>query len=264
MPDTTGGGGDVIIGAVDVNGTFKPEDKMRSGVTLAAGDTFDLTAIGYDLAIIKELGDSLLNGTSNSQPCCNLFTVLATALSKPELAGFCDSVNNAGIYGANDINDAEDLLTIFDPFFSGQVSVGAVIWTLQVINSNGSFISTDCGGTGNNNFVPYGINRNQRYSYETGSTVMTTVNELSAVTLFMLYPNPVTGKTLNLNFTTTQEVDLSIQVYDVLGQTVLAKDLGTVQGNFQTAVSTEGLTSGVYTVALSDGNHTELRKVVIR
>ena len=58
QPDTTGGGGDVIIGA-DADGIFKPNAVSRYGVTLQVGDTFDITAVGYDLTVIKTLADSL-------------------------------------------------------------------------------------------------------------------------------------------------------------------------------------------------------------
>ena len=154
--DTTGGVGDVIIGG-DADGIISPSDLSRYGVTLADNDTFDLTAIGFDLAVMQNLTDSLLNGTalngSSIDPCCELFIYMAIGLSQPAVAGFCDSVNNAGIMNGSDVQGIEQILDIIDAFSTGQASVESMIYTMNVINTNGGSISVDCGGTGGTNFV---------------------------------------------------------------------------------------------------------------
>ncbi len=261
MADTTGGGGDVIIGAVDATGVFKPQDKSRYGISLAVGDTFDLTAVGYDLPIIKTLTDSLLNGYSGANKCCEIFVLMAAALGEPSLAGFCDSVNNAGIFNSNDINDMEDVLVIFDAFSTGQVSVGSMVWTLQTINNNGQYISSDCGGTGANNFVPYGVNRDKKYGYVADNSVA--VRQLSDVSLFMLFPNPVVNNTLNLNFSTTKETTLTINVVNTLGERIISKDLGTMNGDYYSTLSFENVPAGIYMVELTDGKNSQTQKVVV-
>ncbi len=261
--DTVGGGGDVVIGAVISNGVFQPQDKSRYGISLAVGDTFDLTAIGYDLAIIKTLADSLLNGhTNGTTPCCNLFAIMSNLLNQPALAGFCDSVNNAGIHNANDINSMEDVLVIFDAFATGQVSIGSIVSTMQTINSSGTYISTDCGGTGANDFLPYGIHKNKQYGYITDNAIA--VRKLSDVALFMMYPNPVTADVLNINFTTTQTVDLAINVYNTLGKRVATKTLGMVNGDVATSLDMSILVAGVYVVELTDGQNSETHKFVVK
>jgi len=260
--DTTGGGGDVIIGAVDINGVFMPQDKSRYGYSLVAGDTFDLTAVGYDLPRLKKLADSLLNGYAGPQPCCDIFGVMAVALNEPALAGFCDSVNQAGINGAADINGMEDVLVIFDAFSSGQVSVGSMIWTLQTINANGSFISTDCGGEGANNFLYYGVNKDEKYGYEAGPAVA--VKKLSDVSNFVMFPNPVNAGVLNINFSTFKQVDLAVNIYSTLGQQVVSQNLGTVNGNLNTTVSTGHLSAGIYYVELTDGHNSETHKLIVK
>jgi hypothetical protein len=261
-PDTTGGGGDVIIGA-DLDGVFMPDDISRYGVRLHAGDTFDLTAVGYDLAVIKNLADSLLNGVDpgSGKPCCGLFGVMAAFLGEPALEGFCDSVNNAGILNSTDIDGMNEVLTIFDVFSSGQTSMESLLSTLDIINSNGTFISPECGGTGVNNFLPYGINKNAKYGYDREGTIA--VQKLSDVSLFMLFPNPANKGAVNIYFTTQKEVDLTINLFDALGQRVHHQTLGNVSGDFNTTIPVNNLAAGMYYVELTDGHSNQMLKVVV-
>ncbi|MDC0231518.1 T9SS type A sorting domain-containing protein, partial [Aureispira] len=243
-------------------GVFIPGSLNRYGVTLSAGDTFDVIAIGYDLSIVKTLTDLLLNGSSGGTPCCNLFPIMAIALSQPALAGFCDSVINAGVFGSADVNDMNDVLTVFDAFSSGQASLNSVLYVMQTINGAGVYISTDCGGIGSNDFLPYGFNLAAKYGYAVELT--TIVEKLSDVSLFMMYPNPVKGSDLNIMFTTTKEVDLSVNLYDALGQRVYAHILGNVSGDQALQIPTNNLPSGTYSVELTDGYSNQIRKLVIQ
>lgn len=259
-PDTTGGGGDVVIGT-DADGIFMPNNQSRDGVTLAVGDTFDVTAVGYDLQRIKLLADSLLNGrNAQGTPCCDLFGLLAIFTNQPAIAGFCDSMNNAGIFGANDINGMNEILVIFDVFSSGQTSVASIISTMEIINSNGSNIPAECGGTGANNFVPYGVNKAKRYGYVKDMDVA--VQKLSEVSLFVVFPNP-TDNFIHVNFTTERTVDLSVRLYDAMGKQVKGQELGSVNGNTQTTLELADLPAGIYTLELTDGTANRLQKVVI-
>ena len=55
--DSTDGqpSGSVIIGS-NVSGIFVPDNLGRYGVSLNAGDTFDVTAVGYDLSLVSFSG----------------------------------------------------------------------------------------------------------------------------------------------------------------------------------------------------------------
>jgi hypothetical protein len=255
---------DVIIGT-DVNGVFMPMNQSRYGISLAVGDTFDLTAIGYDLTILKTLTDSLLNGSTGgifNQPCCNLFSILATALNEPSIAGFCDSVRSAGIMNGNDLNDIGDALTIFDALSTtGQLSVSSMISTIQLINNNGSLISTECGGTGMANFIPYGINPSEKYGYVIDQPLV--VQELNSIARFMMYPNPASNH-VQLHFTTDKPMNLQVNVYDMLGRQVMNKNLGTLNGNSNSRFSVENLTPGIYSVELTDGQERKTYKLTVK
>lgn len=163
-PNLNGGGGDVIIGA-DEDGSFLPSSISRYGISLQEGDSFNLTAVGYDLQLVKTLTDSLLNGTSVSTPCCSIFSILALVTSNPALAGFCDTLNNYGIYSGADVNNFNDVLTVFDALSTSQYSIPALIVELQNLNNNGTYINTDCGGSGANDFIPFGINTTKTFSF---------------------------------------------------------------------------------------------------
>ncbi len=262
-PDTTGGGGDVVIGGVGSNGIFTPKDKSRYGVSLAVGDTFELTAVGYDLTVVKTLTDSLLNGKySSGAPCCNLFILLAAQLQDSTIKGFCDTLRNNGVNGAGDVNNIEDVLEVIDGFSSAQISVESLISILQIINSNGGSISPDCGGTGTKDFFPYGVNKNKRYGYEVDNPVA--VKQLSDVSLFMMFPNPSIDGVVNINFTTSKQVDLSLNVLNTLGQRVATQQLGSVDGNLSTNIDTGSLTAGMYFVELTDGEASQTYKLIVR
>lgn len=260
QPDTTQGGGDVVIGA-DEDGIFMPMDKTRHGVTLVVGDTFDITAIGYDLSVWQTLVDSILNGMQNGQPCCDLFSLLATASNKPYLAGFCDSIANLGISGAGDLNNMEELLPIFEELNNTQISLNSLVATFELLNNNGTYISPDCGGTGSNNFIPYGIHLEKQYAYVVDNPLV--VEKLSEVSLFMLYPNPANTDALNVYFTTKEVVDLTINLFDALGQRVHSQVLGNVSGDFNTTIPVHNLASGMYYVELTDGRNNQLLKVIV-
>jgi hypothetical protein len=260
QPDTTKGGGDVVIGA-DEDGVFMPMDHSRYGVTLTVGDTFDITAMGYDLSAFKTLMDSLLNGTVNGQPCCDLFGILGIALSKPYLGGFCDSIHNAGILGAMDLNNMEEILPVFDAFNNSQTSLGSIVAALELLNDAGSYISSDCGGTGMNDFMPYGIHLKKQYAYVLDNPLI--VRDLSSVSLFLVYPNPTKTGLLNVHFTSKQEVNLVIRLFDALGQEVRHQALNNVLGDFNTTISTQTLPIGVYYLELADGKNSKVHKVVV-
>ncbi|BDS11715.1 T9SS type A sorting domain-containing protein [Aureispira anguillae] len=256
--DTTGA--EVVIGA-DVDGIFMPMDKSRYGIQLAVGDTFDLVAIGYDLGTLEVLMDSLLNGDNGGQPCCGVFSLIATAANAPFLAGLCDSLNNKGIYTANDFNNLEEALPIFEAFGDGQASVKTIVETLELLNDNGNLISSDCGGLGTVDFLPYGINRAKRYSYIVDHPLV--VRTLSDVSLFMLYPNPAKAAAVTVYFTTSKTIDLSIKVFNTLGECVHSQTLGNVLGDFTTTIPIRDFASGMYFIELTDGHNSQAQRLLV-
>lgn len=252
-PDTTGGGGDVIIGA-DEDGMFHPALITRYGLSIGDLDSFQVTAIGYDLQQVKTVGDALLNNEiTPGNPCCNIFNLI------PEAAGFCDSVRNAGINGAADINNLNDVLNIFDAMSSAQLSIEALAVIMGEVNGYQSLIPTACGKSE----LPlcYGWNNNSRYTYV--ATTPVPVTHLSSVSSVVLFPNPASEGYVNVMIDTKADTELMLTVYNLMGERVMG-DQFRVNGSFSTQISTTNLAAGMYIVELNDGSNKLTQKLVVR
>lgn len=81
-------------------------------------------------------------------------------------------------------------------------------------------------------------------------------------TRFDAYPNPTTGQlTLRAAFTHSQPA--TIQVVDLMGKTVLTKDLGPAR-NWTEQISLGGLSDGVYFVRMATESESLVRKIVLK
>ncbi|MCP4441068.1 MAG: hypothetical protein GY810_19260 [Aureispira sp.] len=195
--------GDIIVGT-SVNGIFIPANQSRTGISLAVGDIIDITAVGYDLGQQKTLIDSFLNGFTGGQSCCGFFPILAavqkqsnpsfTVADSIALANFCNTLRTHGINGANDVTSFNEVLFAIERFSSNKISsIESLIEGIAFINANGVFITTDCGGQGQYDFFKHGINPSKRQG--TPLSVATSVVErLSAVSNFIIAPNPAQGQ----------------------------------------------------------------------
>lgn len=254
QPDTTGGGGLVVLGADD-DGAFSPEDMTRYGYTLVAGDTFLIVPVGYNLTQVKNLADALLNNeVTPGTPCCSLFGPPLI----PEAAGFCDSVNNAGIMGAADINNLNDVLVIFDAMTDNELSMNALDYYMAQVNSFSFAIPVSCG----KNELPlcYGWGSNA-YRYPVGPAV--SVNAVSSNTNFALFPNPTAEGYVNVLVQTQAQMDLTMSVYNMLGERVQQQNFQ-VNGQFNATISTASLSAGMYVVEINDGANKVSQKLVVR
>jgi hypothetical protein len=186
---------------------------------------------------------------------------MASVLNKPHLGAVCNTLNNAGILGAGDLNNMEEMLPVFEALNNNQNSLGSIVAALELLNENGNSISSDCGGTGMNNFMPYGIHLKKQYAYVVDNPLV--VRDLSPISLFMIYPNPTTTGLLNVHFTTKKEVNVVVRLFDALGQEVHYQTLEHVLGDVKTTISTQHLATGVYFLELADGHSKQVTKVVV-
>jgi hypothetical protein len=179
--DTINGGGDVIIGT-DVDGIFYPGDMNRYGITLSAGDTFSIVPFAYDLAQLRNFVNLILTGTitGTPNPCCALFGLDVRTL------GFCDSLSNAGITNANQVNNLSDFLTVIESIDrnGNQLSINSILYYLQQFNGFASILgSAGCGSVNSSGKVLcYGTNPNQKYNYVTGNCISNIVGNTTAAT----------------------------------------------------------------------------------
>ena len=85
------------------------------------------------------------------------------------------------------------------------------------------------------------------------ATASLTDNNINGLTMF---PNPVSGDTLN--FTSTANAAMSVQIFDLLGKEVLKSNV------VNNTVNVAKLTAGVYVVKITEEGKTATRKLVIK
>jgi len=256
---TTGPPADVILGS-DADGILDPAAFSRYGVSIAAGDTFGLVAIGYDLAQVKSVLNQLLTGTiSGTIPpseCCALFNL------NPATTGFCDTLANNGIEGQDDINGLADVLTVFDAFADAQLSVPALLSYMQEVNGFTSTISSaGCGSTTDGVLLCYGMNPNSVYWYKAANNVA--VEQVSSVAQVAMFPNPTSGD-VTLQIATDKASDITVNIYNALGVKVNSQNLGIINGTTTVNAATAGFAAGMYIVELTDGHNSQTQKLIVR
>lgn len=255
--DTTAGGGWVIIGS-DNDGNFDPASMSRYGVSIAAGDTFGVVAVGYDLAQVKGLLNQILTGTitGTNNSCCALFEL------DPTTSGFCDTLGALGISSQNDINNLSDVLTVFDAFTDAQLSVPALLNYMQLVNGYANLISpAGCGTTVDNVILCYGMNPTAVYWYKAASNVA--VELVNSVAQVAMFPNPTSGD-VTLQLFTEKATDVTVSIYNALGQKVISQNLGLIEGEFTFTAPTSGFAAGMYMVELTDGLNSQTQKLIVR
>lgn len=84
-------------------------------------------------------------------------------------------------------------------------------------------------------------------------------NEVANASLF-LYPNPA-SQTAYLDLKITKPETVSIQMVNLLGQTVYAENLGTINGNQMIPMSVSNLPSGIYQLKVSVGDQVMTKKL---
>lgn len=109
---------------------------------------------------------------------------------------------------------------------------------------------TAAAGTGN--FLLDTIRVGSTWQYVTSGTLGTTDRSIAGL---KLYPNPVTGGTLNVQ--TDLGATKEVAVFDVLGKQVL-------KASTEQAVNVSGLKTGVYMVKITEEGKTATRKLVIK
>jgi hypothetical protein len=86
-------------------------------------------------------------------------------------------------------------------------------------------------------------------------TILST-RSFNAIDGLKMYPNPLTGNTLN--FVSASNADMSIQIFDILGKQVLSSKV------INNSVNVANLNAGVYIVKITEEGKTATRKLVVR
>lgn len=226
---------DVIIGADD-DGNFIPFYVSRYGISIAPNDTIELTAIGFNRSQVRTLVQKILNGTiaATGATCCQVLNLT------PDARGFCDTLRNVGIVDSNTIEDLSDVLAVFDAFSDRQLSVRGLIASMSMVNSFSGTLPVECGR--NDLPICFGVDINARHGYKANAQVV--VERMNDVSTFAIFPNPVQDGRLNIFVSTSSSVDLSVTIYNTLGERVMSSQLGSINGEHNQVLSTFNLSAG--------------------
>ena len=243
---------DVILGA-DNDGVFNPGNYSRYGISLAPGDTVEVTAVGFNLSQLRIVVQALLTGVAPGGTCCQGIDAIE------EARGFCDTLRNNGVTDSFAIQTFDDVIKVFDAFSDRQLSVRGLLASMDLVNTSASALPSVCTGGTNGLPICYGIDFNARYGYKMNQTVA--IERMSEVANFAVFPNPVTGSNINVLVDTKRPTNLTVTVYNLLGQALIQSDLGVIDGTTTTQIQTDKLGSGIYFVELFDGQNREVRKI---
>jgi hypothetical protein len=89
-----------------------------------------------------------------------------------------------------------------------------------------------------------------------GNVTTLSSSSFNAIEGLTMYPNPVSGGTLN--FTSTANAAMSVQIFDLLGKEVLKSNV------VNNTINVAKLTAGVYVVKITEEGKTATRKLVIK
>jgi hypothetical protein len=106
-----------------------------------------------------------------------------------------------------------------------------------------------------------------KYVYQSASSSLdyiTGIQEISNGISFGMYPNPAKGST-NIIYDITQEQNVSVDVYNLLGERVYSENLGrSAAGKHTYTVSGQGLRSGIYLIKFTAGNASTTQRLVLQ
>jgi len=126
--------------------------------------------------------------------------------------------------------------------------------------TDGSFTLTDSDGTV---LVAGGGDDNFSVSENVASiSIALGIEENAYVTGFSVSPNP-TSDILNVRFDIANNAATSVSVMNAIGQTVIAENFGSLQGQYTEQLDLSELNNGMYYVTILSGGETATVKVVL-
>ncbi|BCY28051.1 hypothetical protein KK2020170_09190 [Flavobacterium okayamense] len=132
-------------------------------------------------------------------------------------------------------------------------------WAYRVSNTgpDGTFVIGNWTFSGINQLEGATTNALCTVPYPLGTYVNTLgTNNFNAIDGLVMYPNPVSGN--NLYFTSTNNGEINVQIFDILGKEVVKANVVNNQ------VNVSGLNAGVYVVKVTEAGKTATRKLVVK
>ncbi|MFO0321695.1 MAG: DUF4465 domain-containing protein [Bacteroidota bacterium] len=108
----------------------------------------------------------------------------------------------------------------------------------------------------------FGMNTPGFFSFDHLTTINTVgITELENSEKFLVFPNPATNE-VNLKFDSKDETDMSVDVIDITGKTIMTKTFQSALGNNSIHIDFENIESGLYFIKISDANFSKRIKIV--
>ncbi|MGJ8661008.1 MAG: GEVED domain-containing protein [Bacteroidota bacterium] len=89
------------------------------------------------------------------------------------------------------------------------------------------------------------------------------LEEIAGLGTIAVYPNPSNGL-FQIDFNTNNDMNITVQVTNVLGESVYVKDLGSINGTHKDAIDIANAAPGVYYVTIVSNNETVLTSKLIK
>ena len=86
----------------------------------------------------------------------------------------------------------------------------------------------------------------------TGAAVTTSINKKEEIISFHCYPNPSNGL-FKINYSFKNKIDWKIEMYNLLGEKILEKQLISESLNGEFSINTQNLPNGSYLLKLTNG-----------
>ena len=244
------------IVATSLLGDVSPQD-----LGFAIGDTFSLVAFSYDIADIKDAVDGILN---NSVPflgtCC---AILDGAAPVP---GICDSLNAAGIYGPNDVNNINDLLTFLAAFTGGgSTSLRGLNAVLVGINDQiGTLDAVGCtNGVGVICYATDSLAVNQAHYFVSPPSSAVMLPFEGATLAIAVSPNPFLDY-ISTDILTKNGGEHTLRVVDATGRTVHQEVKVFAAGQQTVRLNLGNLPAGFYYLQVADNKNIATQKIIKR
>ncbi len=249
----------VLIGQFTTNGSFHFELHLQIGTPGAGVQRFVAnnpqpakTGIG-NTSVPAEISLPSLTYTSLATNLGNPPTVSITAPTNAATYSVSSGGTLAITANAASASSIIDSVT----FFVDGARVGVSTASPYTYN----WVSTS--GTHTLTAVATDDNGQQSTSSAIVTSVITGISETTTESTLSIYPNPA-NDVINFEINTTQQIgNVTYAIYDVIGNVLLTKSIGSISGVYKEAINVSSFSKGIYIVKITSDSLTSTKKVII-
>jgi len=238
----------VLIGQFTTNGSFHFELNIQIGTPGTGTQKFVANnPVGSEITIPSLTYTSLAANLGNP-PTVSITAPTATSTYSVSSGGTLAITANAA--SASSIIDSVT-------FFVDGARVGVATTSPYTYN----WVSTS--GTHTLTAVATDDNGQQSTSSAVVTSIVTGISETSSASSLSIYPNPA-NDVLNFEINTTQQIgNVTYAIYDVIGNVLLNKIVGSVSGVYKEVINVSSFSKGIYIVKVTSDSLTSTKKIII-